>query len=200
MLGKDLGWFDMPEHSTGVLTAKLATEVRINFPDRLDWFPFQATLVEGMVGTRLAVHVMNTVTIISGLIIAFFYGWKLTLVILAVSPLLIFANMMDMASVKGYSRKNAKALANANQVCLLRKFSWRVNYKVTPFVFCDVLNISLGCYGMHWQYSHHLFFYQWRKSVHKFRTQTRKTRQSRNPNSPHTRCFIRPRWILFAFN
>jgi ABC-type multidrug transport system fused ATPase/permease subunit len=67
ILRNNIGWFDKKENGSGILTARLASE---------------AALVEGTVGVRLGVSVQNICTIITGLVIAFYYGWKLTLVVL----------------------------------------------------------------------------------------------------------------------
>jgi len=100
ILRKDIGWFDETKHSTGMLTSRLASD---------------ATLIEGLVGTRLGTTVQNLVTIITGLTIAFIYDWRLTLVVLATSPLVAFANSMEMIFMKGFSSKTQKAVAEANQ-------------------------------------------------------------------------------------
>jgi len=96
-----MGWFDKKENGTGTITARLASE---------------ATLVEGLVGTRLGLSVQNICTIICGLGIAFYYGWKLTLVVLACSPLIAFANAMHMTAMKGFTEKFRKANESANQI------------------------------------------------------------------------------------
>jgi len=106
----NIGCFDKKENGTGVLTARLATE---------------ATLVEGMVGTRLGLTVQNICTILSGIIIAFYYGWKLTLVVLATSPLIAFANAMHMVAMKGATEKMRKANEAANQVATEAIFNIR---------------------------------------------------------------------------
>jgi ABC-type multidrug transport system fused ATPase/permease subunit len=63
----------LKENRVGVLTSRLATE---------------AALVEGILGTRLAYTIQNISTIIAGIAVAFISGWKLTLITVAVSPLI----------------------------------------------------------------------------------------------------------------
>lgn len=60
-----------------------------------------------MVGDRLALVVQNLFTITAGLVIAFTADWLLTLVVLAIVPLLGFVGLMQAKSLKGFSA-NAK--------------------------------------------------------------------------------------------
>jgi ATP-binding cassette subfamily B (MDR/TAP) protein 1 len=82
MLRHDIGWFDMKENGTHVLTARLASD---------------AMLVEGLLGSRLGLTIQNVVTIVTGVSIAFIYSWKLTLVILACGPVLAFSNVVSFS-------------------------------------------------------------------------------------------------------
>jgi len=101
ILKQSVGWFDHQSHSTGILASQLASD---------------ANLVQGAIGTRLSVAVQNIATIVSGLIIGFYFGWKLCLVILATAPLLVLSNISQMRAMKGLTEKNRKALADANQI------------------------------------------------------------------------------------
>lgn len=101
IIRKDISWFDHPKHTTGALTAQLASDT---------------TLVEGLLGTRMGILVQNFSTIGCGVVIAFIYQWKLTLVVLAVSPLVVFANFMQMYAAKGFQLKREKATTAANTV------------------------------------------------------------------------------------
>ena len=56
---QEIGWFDDPDHSTGVLTFRLQAE---------------ASRIRGAVGDSLGVMAENLVTMVSGLTIAFIYG------------------------------------------------------------------------------------------------------------------------------
>lgn len=101
MLRQDIAWFDRPENASGILTSRLASDttlvqVLLLFNSRI-----ANTKNQGMMGMRLALTVQNFFSIAVGLAIAFYYGWKLTLVVLATSPLLAFANGAEMASLKG---------------------------------------------------------------------------------------------------
>ncbi|KAF2077589.1 hypothetical protein CYY_001130 [Polysphondylium violaceum] len=101
ILCQDIGWFDMPENSTGILTANLATD---------------STLVQGMTSQRLGLLVQNVVTCVAGLVIAFISGWKLTLVILACVPVIAFAGKVEMDFFQGFSQKNKEAYGGSGQI------------------------------------------------------------------------------------
>jgi len=101
ILCQDIGWFDMPENSTGILTANLATD---------------STLVQGMTSQRLGLLVQNIVTVVAGLVIAFISGWKLTLVILACVPVIAFAGKVEMDFFQGFSQKNKEAYGGSGQI------------------------------------------------------------------------------------
>eukprot|EP01132_Coremiostelium_polycephalum_P000417 gene417-527_t len=101
IIRQDVGWFDMPENSTGILTANLATD---------------ATLVQGMTSQRLGLLIQNMITTVAGIVIAFVAGWKLTLVILACVPIIAFAGKVEMDFFAGFSQKNKQAYGASGQV------------------------------------------------------------------------------------
>uniref|UniRef100_A0A4W5MYK7 ABC-type xenobiotic transporter n=1 Tax=Hucho hucho TaxID=62062 RepID=A0A4W5MYK7_9TELE len=71
ILHQQMSWFDT--HQIGVLNVRLTDDIN--------------TINEGL-GDKICVFVQFFCTFLSGFIIGFIFGWKLTLVILAVSPLL----------------------------------------------------------------------------------------------------------------
>ncbi|CAH3192815.1 unnamed protein product [Porites evermanni] len=77
ILRQDMSYFDDPVHSTGALTTALSTH---------------ASDVKGATGSRVSSIVASFSTIIACTVFAFFYGWKLSLVVLACVPFLAFAN------------------------------------------------------------------------------------------------------------
>eukprot|EP01119_Soliformovum_irregulare_P012424 TRINITY_DN322_c0_g1_i4.p1 TRINITY_DN322_c0_g1~~TRINITY_DN322_c0_g1_i4.p1 ORF type:complete len:1246 (-),score=423.44 TRINITY_DN322_c0_g1_i4:17-3754(-) len=103
IIRNDIAWFDRSENSTGILTSRLSQE---------------ATMLEQLVGRTLGLLFQNLVTITAGLVIAFIYGWKLTLVILACSPLLAIANFMQMLVFKGVTGQTNKENEGANQIAI----------------------------------------------------------------------------------
>src|SRR4051794_1832914 len=86
MIKQEIAWFDEEDNNTGGLTTKLATD---------------ATLVQGMLGARLASMLQSSVSMIAGLVIAFLAGWLMTLVVLACVPFIMLAGALQMKTLKG---------------------------------------------------------------------------------------------------
>ncbi|KYQ92143.1 ABC transporter B family protein [Tieghemostelium lacteum] len=101
IMRQDIGWFDLPENSTGKLTAHLASD---------------ASLVQGMTSQRLGIMIQNLMTVLGGLIIAFISGWKLTLVIIACFPLVVITGKIQMRFLNGYSESDGEGSGGAGQV------------------------------------------------------------------------------------
>ncbi|KAF4756211.1 (ABC) transporter, partial [Perkinsus olseni] len=97
----DMAFFDDSKHSPGRLTAALAT---------------YALRMNAISGVQLGAYCQFAASLIAGLIIAFFGSWKLTLVMLAMLPLMAGAGGIQMAVSIGLDKnKSADSLA-ANQV------------------------------------------------------------------------------------
>lgn len=86
VLYMEVAWFDQDTNTSGNLTSRLAAD---------------APTVRGAVGDALGIVVQNLVTLITGYIIAFVSGWKMTLVITAVLPLLGFSSYMQIKFFTG---------------------------------------------------------------------------------------------------
>eukprot|EP01135_Chromosphaera_perkinsii_P011481 Nk52_evm6s2415 gene=Nk52_evmTU6s2415 len=97
----DIAWFDESENASGALTAKLATD---------------ASLVEGALGQRLGMILAVFGSIIAGFTIAFVTNPILTLIILAVGPLMIFASMIQTKLISGYVNTSHDSYAEAGAV------------------------------------------------------------------------------------
>ncbi|KAL1843116.1 hypothetical protein VTJ49DRAFT_3063 [Mycothermus thermophilus] len=76
ILSKPISFFDHPAHSVGALTAQLATD---------------PTQLQELVGTNMAFVVISLLNVVGCLALAFYFGWKLTLVTLVSSMPLIMA-------------------------------------------------------------------------------------------------------------
>jgi len=74
-----IGWFDEPQNSPGALGSKLSTD---------------ATLLNTLTGSVFGSYVQAVSCFATGLIIAFIASWKLTLIGLGLSPLLIISGII----------------------------------------------------------------------------------------------------------
>ncbi|KAK6165545.1 hypothetical protein SNE40_022454 [Patella caerulea] len=103
MLRQEMAWFDDEKNNTGTLTTKLATE---------------ASLVQGATGARLGMVLQNISSMGIALVIAFVFGWKLSLLVVAFLPLIIISGAVQIKILAGVAGKNKKALESAGKVAV----------------------------------------------------------------------------------
>ncbi|XP_074939105.1 ATP-binding cassette sub-family B member 5 isoform X11 [Phalacrocorax aristotelis] len=101
LLQQEVGWYDDQKNAVGVLLTRLATD---------------ASRVKGATGSRLGLMTMTVFTLLTAIIIAFVYGWQLTLLILASIPFVIATNAARISSVTGHAAKDQKALEEAGRI------------------------------------------------------------------------------------
>lgn len=101
MLRQDISWFDDHKNSTGALTTRLATD---------------ASQVHGAAGARIGSFFQALANMGTAIVIAFIYGWKLTLVIFAFLPIIAVAGMLEMKMLTGVAGQNKEALEDAGKV------------------------------------------------------------------------------------
>ncbi|CAF0793637.1 unnamed protein product [Rotaria sordida] len=97
MLRQEMGWFDEEKNSVGSLVTRLSSDT---------------AALKGLTGVRLNAFVSSLGTTIFALIVAFMAGWKLTLVVLCFTPLLIFSGYLQgQTQSKAGQSKTAKSFA-----------------------------------------------------------------------------------------
>ncbi|XP_025093404.1 LOW QUALITY PROTEIN: multidrug resistance protein 1-like [Pomacea canaliculata] len=102
LMRQDMSFFDDPKNQVSALTTKLS-------PD--------AALVQGATGSKVGQILEAAATIISALIIAFVFGWKLTLVVLAFLPIIIVAGIIQGKVIAGSSKSEKSQLQEAGKIC-----------------------------------------------------------------------------------
>ncbi|XP_077175914.1 bile salt export pump isoform X1 [Paroedura picta] len=95
MLGQEIGWFDDHKNSPGALTTRLATD---------------ASQVQGATGTQIGMIVSSLTNIGVAVIIAFYFSWKLTLVILCFLPFLALSGAMQSKMLTGFASQDKQAM------------------------------------------------------------------------------------------
>ena len=76
ILSQEVAWFDEPSNSAGALCARLAND---------------AANVQGATGLRISMMCQAISTLICCLVVGFYFNWRLSLVSLAMMPLMVIA-------------------------------------------------------------------------------------------------------------
>jgi ATP-binding cassette subfamily B (MDR/TAP) protein 1 len=101
LLRQDMAFFDERANSIGALTSRLSTD---------------AALIKASLADRMALGIMNVTTLTIGFVIAFIFGWQLTLVLLALLPLIVLSGAMQFFAMRGLANADEKLLENASQI------------------------------------------------------------------------------------
>ncbi|XP_063069028.1 bile salt export pump [Engraulis encrasicolus] len=101
ILKQDIGWFDDPKNSPGALTTRLASD---------------AAMVQGATGSQIGMIVNSITNIFASLVIAFFFSWKLTLVVVCFLPLIGLSGAFQARMLTGFAKEDKKAMEDAGQV------------------------------------------------------------------------------------
>ncbi|KAG7464135.1 hypothetical protein MATL_G00183990 [Megalops atlanticus] len=101
MLRQEVGWFDNPRNSPGALTTRLATD---------------ASMVQGATGSQIGMIINSLTNIGASFIIAFYFSWKLTLVVMCFLPLIGLSGVFQAKMLTGFANDDKKAMEAAGQV------------------------------------------------------------------------------------
>jgi len=96
-----MGFFDREENSTGALSSRLATD---------------AYQMHELVSQIMKLTFQTIATVVLGLTFAFIQSWRLTLVILAMIPLMGASQYFALGTLAGFSAKTKKAYENSGRV------------------------------------------------------------------------------------
>ncbi|KAG0030198.1 Multidrug resistance protein 1 [Podila clonocystis] len=101
IMSQEMGFFDKEENSTGALSSRLATDA------------FQ---MHELVSQLLKTACSTLAILIIGLVFAFTANWILTLIILALIPVLGIAQYYEIAALTGFGAKTQKAYEQSGRV------------------------------------------------------------------------------------
>ncbi|KAJ8405348.1 hypothetical protein AAFF_G00318210 [Aldrovandia affinis] len=101
MLRQEVSWFDDPMNSPGALTTRLATD---------------ASMIQGATGSQIGMIVNSLTSIGASFIIAFYFSWKLTLVVICFLPLIGLSGVFQAKMLTGFANEDTKAMEVAGQV------------------------------------------------------------------------------------
>ncbi|KAF9168381.1 Multidrug resistance protein 1 [Actinomortierella ambigua] len=101
IMSQEMGFFDEEAHNTGALTSRLATD---------------AYQMHELVSQIMRLSVNTLVTVILSLAFAFSTSWRLTLVVLAMIPVMAASQYFALGSLAGFSQKSKKAYELSGRV------------------------------------------------------------------------------------
>ncbi len=101
LLAKNIGWFDDKDHTPGVLSSTMATE---------------AQTVNGVVGGGLASSLQAFFSVMTGVVLGFYFNWKVSLVCLGCVPFMILGGIMNAKFQQGMSQDSDEAMKDANML------------------------------------------------------------------------------------
>jgi ATP-binding cassette subfamily B (MDR/TAP) protein 1 len=101
MMSKRIAYFDDVNHSPGSLTSRLSSDT---------------TQLQQLMSTEMSLGLIAIVQLVGSVIIAFCYGWKLSLVgLFSALPLILAAGYMRMRIELEFETSNAKIFENSSQ-------------------------------------------------------------------------------------
>ncbi|XP_073305508.1 ABC transporter B family member 2-like [Primulina huaijiensis] len=101
MLRNEMGWFDDVNNTSTMLASQLESE---------------ASLLRTLVVDRSTILLQNVGLVVTSFIIAFILNWRLTLVIIAMYPLVISGHISERIFMNGFGGDLSKAYLKANML------------------------------------------------------------------------------------
>ena len=103
MLRMPGGWFDLPKNNAGSLTARLSTDCKN---------------INGVSSAYVGIILQNISCLATGMIIAFVYEWRITLVTLGLLPMMIAAGVIQMKVFVGFSEQEGEAYKDSSNLIM----------------------------------------------------------------------------------
>jgi ATP-binding cassette subfamily B (MDR/TAP) protein 1 len=95
LLRQNIGWFDLPQNALGVLTSRLAVDIK---------------LIRLCVGQGTGATVSSMTSLLVGFVVSMIAAWQFALAFLATVPLLALTEMINWALMKGGDSTSKKKL------------------------------------------------------------------------------------------
>nr|CAD1918043.1 ABCB transporter [Chrysochus auratus] len=103
MLHQEMGWYDRKENGVGSLCARLAGD---------------SANVQGAAGVQIGASLNFIATFLIASIFSLYYEWKLTLVLLSFSPLILISIYLEQKMVKNDAKHNREVLEKSAKVAV----------------------------------------------------------------------------------
>ena len=100
-LRQNVAFFDSEENQPRLMGAKLSNE---------------ASQVRSTAGENLGMTLQTMTMLLTGVILAFIYGWQLALVVLGVGPLIGLAGVLQFKFIAGFSADSKNAIEKSSQI------------------------------------------------------------------------------------
>ncbi|XP_060520770.1 ATP-dependent translocase ABCB1-like isoform X2 [Cylas formicarius] len=130
MLKQEMAWFDRKENGVGALCAQLSGD---------------AASVQGAGGSRIGIIINSLSTLALSIIFGMYLEWRLTLVVLAFYPLILFSMYYERKSIQSDSTKTQKLLEKSAKVAVEAIENIKtVKSLGCEHIFCDAYNVELS--------------------------------------------------------
>ncbi|PNF32792.1 hypothetical protein B7P43_G04482 [Cryptotermes secundus] len=103
ILRQEIGWFDDEKNSVGTLCARLSGD---------------AASVQGATGSRIAVILQSTSTLIIGIVLSLFYSWRVTLLSAVMVPVVFAGVFLEARFMLGHGLKEKTAIEAATKIAV----------------------------------------------------------------------------------
>lgn len=101
ILRQHVGWFDSPANAPQRLTTRLASDV---------------PQIKAVLNARLSTFISGLATIVAALLVAFYLGWQLAILLMVALPMLLFVGYLQMRMSRGDRALQVRRMENASRL------------------------------------------------------------------------------------